>query len=82
MLGKVPEALRDQLGMAAIARRTYKAYRKLLDSRRRLPHRQGFCQGRRYPGDATLARSSHHWARASKSRIAAPIVSGGVERLT
>jgi transaldolase len=31
--GKVPEALRDQLGIA-IARRTYKAYRELLDSPR------------------------------------------------
>jgi transaldolase len=33
VLGKVPEALRDQLGIA-IARRTYKAYRELLDSPR------------------------------------------------
>ena len=33
MLGKVPEALRDQLGIA-IAGRTYKAYRELLDSPR------------------------------------------------
>jgi transaldolase len=33
VLGKVPEALRDQLGIA-IARRTYKAYRDLLDSPR------------------------------------------------
>jgi transaldolase len=33
VLGKAPEALRDQLGIA-IARRTYKAYRELLDSPR------------------------------------------------
>ena len=33
VLDKVPEALRDQLGIA-IARRTYKAYRELLDSPR------------------------------------------------
>jgi transaldolase len=33
VLKKVPEALRDQLGIA-IARRTYKAYRELLDSPR------------------------------------------------
>jgi transaldolase len=33
VLGKVPEALRDQLGIA-IARQTYKAYRELLDSPR------------------------------------------------
>jgi transaldolase len=33
VLGKVPEALRDQLGIA-IARRTYNAYRELLDSPR------------------------------------------------
>ena len=33
VLGKVPEALRDQLGIA-IAGRTYKAYRELLDSPR------------------------------------------------
>ena len=33
VLGKVPEALRDQLGIA-IAKRTYKAYRELLDSPR------------------------------------------------
>jgi transaldolase len=33
VLGKVPEALRDQLGIA-IARRTYKAYRELLNSPR------------------------------------------------
>ena len=33
MLGRVPEALRDRLGIA-IARRTYKAYRDLLDSPR------------------------------------------------
>ena len=33
VMGKVPEALRDQLGIA-IARRTYKAYRDLLDSPR------------------------------------------------
>jgi transaldolase len=33
VLGKVPEALRDQLGIA-IARRTYKAYRELLASPR------------------------------------------------
>jgi transaldolase len=33
VLGKVPEPLRDQLGIA-IARRTYKAYRELLDSPR------------------------------------------------
>src|SRR6516165_7455385 len=33
VLGKVPEVLRDQLGIA-IARRTYKAYRELLDSPR------------------------------------------------
>jgi transaldolase len=33
VLGKVPEELRDQLGIA-IARRTYKAYRELLDSPR------------------------------------------------
>jgi transaldolase len=33
VLGQVPEALRDQLGIA-IARRTYKAYRELLDSPR------------------------------------------------
>ncbi len=33
VLGKVPEALRDQLGIA-VARRTYKAYRELLDSPR------------------------------------------------
>ncbi len=33
VLGKVPEALRDRLGIA-IARRTYKAYRELLDSPR------------------------------------------------
>ena len=33
VLSKVPEALRDQLGIA-IARRTYKAYRELLDSPR------------------------------------------------
>ena len=30
-MGKVPESLRDQLGIA-IAKRTYKAYRRLLDS--------------------------------------------------
>ncbi len=33
VLGQVPEALRDQLGIA-VARRTYKAYRELLDSPR------------------------------------------------
>ena len=33
VMGKVPEALRDQLGIA-IAKRTYKAYRVLLDSPR------------------------------------------------
>jgi transaldolase len=33
VLSKVPEALRDQLGIA-VARRTYKAYRELLDSPR------------------------------------------------
>lgn len=33
VLGKVPEALRDQLGIA-IASRTYKAYREVLDSSR------------------------------------------------
>ena len=33
VMGKTPEALRDQLGIA-IAKRTYKAYRKLLDSPR------------------------------------------------
>jgi transaldolase len=33
VMGKVPDSLRDQLGIA-IARRTYKAYRALLDSRR------------------------------------------------
>jgi transaldolase len=33
VMGKVPEALRDQLGIA-IAKRTYKAYRTLLDSPR------------------------------------------------
>jgi transaldolase len=33
VLGKAPEALRDQLGIA-VARRTYKAYRELLDSPR------------------------------------------------
>jgi transaldolase len=33
VMGKVPEPLRDQLGIA-IARRTYKAYRELLDSPR------------------------------------------------
>jgi transaldolase len=33
VLGKAPEALRDQLGIA-IARRTYQAYRELLDSPR------------------------------------------------
>ena len=33
MTGKVPDALRDQLGIA-IAKRTYKAYRELLDSPR------------------------------------------------
>jgi transaldolase len=33
VMGKVPEALRDQLGIA-IAKRTYKAYRGLLDSPR------------------------------------------------
>ena len=32
-MGKVPESLRDQLGIA-IAKRTYKAYRTLLDSPR------------------------------------------------
>jgi transaldolase len=32
-MGKTPEALRDQLGLA-IAKRTYKAYRSLLDSPR------------------------------------------------
>jgi transaldolase len=31
VMGKVPESLRDQLGIA-IAKRTYKAYRRLLDS--------------------------------------------------
>ncbi|SPE28897.1 Transaldolase [Acidobacteriia bacterium SbA2] len=31
VMGKVPESLRDQLGVA-IAKRTYKAYRRLLDS--------------------------------------------------
>ena len=30
----------------------------------------------------TLARSSHHWTSASRSRIAARIVSAGVDRLT
>jgi transaldolase len=33
VMGKVPESLRDQLGIA-IAKRTYKAYRELLDSPR------------------------------------------------
>ena len=33
VMGKVPESLRDQLGIA-IAKRTYKAYRKLLESPR------------------------------------------------
>jgi transaldolase len=33
VLGKVPDALRDQLGIA-VAQRTYKAYRELLDSPR------------------------------------------------
>jgi len=33
VMGKVPEALRDKLGIA-IAKRTYKAYRELLDSPR------------------------------------------------
>ena len=41
MMGKVPDALYDQLGIA-IARRTYKAYRSLLDSpRRQRAHNNG-----------------------------------------
>jgi transaldolase len=65
VLGKVPEALRDQLGIA-IARRTYKAYRELLDSPRWLPSStkalgRGVCCGpvraRRTPKPPTCSTS-------------------------
>jgi transaldolase len=56
VLGKVPEALRDQLGIA-IARRTYKAYRELLDSPRWLRFLNGGARPQRLCGPVRAPRT-------------------------